>query len=108
MTIELKVLKAVLLLRKINRYSIKEDEVSWTMSCIKNGLLSEQDIDDWIIRLKEDLPGTPGKESEELSEHLAECEAEQEYQERMSMGHVRDEWDDLWDDRARSVGAYRW
>lgn len=28
-----------------------------------------------------------------------------EYEERMSARRERDEWDDLWDDRARSVGA---
>lgn len=111
MTIELKVLKGVLLLRKTNTYTTKEEQIAELMDSLARGILDEKDIDEWIEFLKEDLVKTPEqreKEFEEWRESVAEYEAEQALWECRSWRHERDEWDDLWDDRARSVGAIRW
>lgn len=105
-----KVLKAILLLRKFgNKYQTKEEQIAeqfeWLSTCPD---YTESKIDEWICSLKEELQKTPEEREEEsrrVCEELAQAEAEQEYEERMSMRHDRDEWDDYWDDRAKSVGA---
>lgn len=62
----------------------------------------------WIDDLRQNGLGVRTREEAQRErEEFAEREAELEYQERMSRQRDRDEWDDLWDDRARSVGAVR-
>ena len=85
MAIEQKVLKAILMLRKLgNKSQTKEEQIAEQLQ--------------W---LSEDY----GYTEESIDEELSEREAQMEYEERMSARRERDEWDDLWDDRARSVGA---
>ena len=108
MTLEQKILKAVLMLRKWgNKYQTKEEQIAEQKEWLEKGWTTEEAIDEWINGLREDLAKTPEQREEEsrrFCEELAEREAELEYQERMS-GYGRDEWDDRWDDAARSVGA---
>ena len=109
MTLDQKILKATLMLRRWgNTYQTKDVQraefTKWYTA------ENEKDLDEWIQSLREDLAKTPEQleeESRQFIEELAEREAELEYQERMSMWHERDEWDDLWDDRARDCGAIR-
>lgn len=108
MTVEQKVLKAVLLLRRFNKYQTKEEQIAECFDFLDKGYLTEEDIDDWINSLREELAKAPEQreeESQRFVEELSEREAQMEYNERMSARYERDEWDDLWDDRARSVGA---
>jgi hypothetical protein len=65
-------------------------------------------FEEWVEWLREELAKTPEQREEEsriACEEMAEREAEELYQELQSMRYERDEWDDLWADRARSVGA---
>ena len=108
MTVEQKVLKAVLLLRRFNKYQTKEEQIAECFNSLDKSYLTEEDIDSWIDSLREELAKTPEQREEEsrkFVEELSYREALMEYEERMSARHERDEWDDLWDDRARSVGA---
>ena len=104
-----KILKATLLLRKCgNKYQTKEEQLAEFTEWYTED--READLDEWIQFLKDDLAKTPEqkeKESEEFLERLMEGEWELAKQEMECMRHERDEWDDLWDDRARSVGAIR-
>lgn len=107
MTINQKILKATLLLRKWgNTYQSKEEQIAefteWYTA------ENEKDLDTWIDSLKEDLAKTPEQleeESRNFCEELAELEAQQEYEERVNNRYDHDEWYDLWTDRAISVGA---
>ena len=104
-----KILKAVLMLRKLgNTYTSKEEQIAEQKEWIANGYYSDGSFDEWIDWMRDELAKTPEQREEEsrsACEEMAEREAEMEYQERMASRHYRDEWDDLWDDRARSVGA---
>lgn len=104
-----KILKATLLLRKCgNKYQTKEEQLAEFTEWYTED--READLDEWIQFLKDDLAKTPEqkeKESEEFLERLMEGEWELAKQEMESMRHERDEWDDYWDDQARSVGAIR-
>ena len=90
MAIEQKVLKAILMLRKLgNKSQTKEEQIAEQLQWLSEDYgYTEESIDEWIF-----------------IEELSEREAQMEYEERMSARRERDEWDDLWDDRARSVGA---
>ena len=50
---------------------------------------------------------TETDDDEAFRQRMIDIEAEQAQQEIDSMRIERDEWDDLWDDRARSCGAIR-
>ena len=107
MTLQQKILKATLMLRKLgNRYQTKEEQLVE----FKNWYTAEREseLDEWIEGLKEELAKTPEQleeESQKFCEELAKRETEMEYQERMRCRHDRDEWNDYWADAARSVGA---
>lgn len=107
MTLELKILKATLMLRKWgNKYQTKEEQIAEFTDWYPAE--KEADLDEWIQSLREDLAKTPEQreeESRQFIEELSQREWELAQQEMASMRHDRDEWDDLWDDRARSVGA---
>ena len=110
MAIEQKVLKAILMLRKLgNKSQTKEEQIAEQLQWLSEDYgFTEESIDEWIGWLREKLAKTPEQreaESEQFIEELSEREAQMEYEERMSARRERDEWDDLWDDRARSVGA---
>jgi hypothetical protein len=104
-----KILKATLLLRMVgNKYQTKDEQLAEFTEWYTAD--READLDEWITSLKEELMKTPEqkqKESEEFLEQLMEGEWELAKQEMESMRYERDEWDDYWDDRARSVGAIR-
>ena len=103
------ILKAVLMLRRLgNLYKTKEEQIEEQKRWIAEGFYSEGSFEEWIDWMRGELQKTPEQREEEsriACEELAEREAEMEYQERMSRRYDRDEWDDLWADRARSVGA---
>lgn len=74
----------------------------------RRGIMTDSDFVEWIDSLKADIAKTPEQRAEEAQawvEELAERDAMEAYYEIQSMRHERDEWDDFWDDRARSVGA---
>ncbi len=104
-----KILKATLLLRMVgNKYQTKDEQLAEFTEWYTAD--READLDEWITSLKEELMKTSEqkqKESEEFLEQLMEGEWELTKQEMESMRYERDEWDDYWDDRARSVGAIR-
>lgn len=107
-----KILKAVLMLRKLgNKYQTKEEQIAEQKQWIANGFYTGDSFDEWIDWMREELAKTPEQreaEAERISEEIAEREALQEYQERMSMRSDRDEWDDYWADASRAVGAVNW
>ena len=109
MTIELKVLKGVLMMRQLgNQYQTKEEQIKDQMEWIEKGWLSSKGLDEWIDGLRVELSKTPEQREEEarqFREELSQREWEMAQQEMSYMRHDRDEWDDLWDDRARSCGA---
>lgn len=83
-SIENKILKAVLLLRHFTKRQSKEKQREEARNLYKN---EPNILDEWIQNLKEELKKTPEqreKESEIYCEEIAQIEAEQEYQERMS------------------------
>lgn len=103
------ILKAVLMLRRLgNKYQSKEEQIEEQKRWIAEGYYSDGSFEQWIGWMREDLQKTPEQREEEIQsfyEEMLEREAELEYEERMSRRYDRDEWDDLWADRARSVGA---
>ena len=106
---DLDVLKAVLMLRRCgNTYQTKEAQIEEQKRWLEESPDYANRFHEWIDSLREELKKAPEQLEEEsrmFIEELSNAEAEQEYLERMSMRHERDEWDDYWDDRARSVGA---
>lgn len=109
MELKLKILKATLMLRKLgNKYQTKEEQIAEFTEWFTAD--READLDEWIEGLREELNKTPEQREEEtrmISEEVARREAEQEYNERMANRSDRDEWSDLWEDRARDCGAIR-
>lgn len=107
MTLEQKILKATLMLRRLgNTYQTKEEQIAEFAEWYTKE--NEAELDRWIASMREDLAKTPEEreaEMEAFREELAEREAMMEYEERMSRRNDRDEWDDLWEDRARDAGA---
>lgn len=99
--VELLILKGTLLYIKFYPGLPKEEEREYTRSLVREGFLSKSDLVEWIDRLRDDLHvfEEPSGEYEDYSEGM------EAYYECASLRRERDEWDDLWDDRARSVGA---
>lgn len=85
LTREQKCLKAVLLLRKVNRYTSKEQQLAEVLEWHDNKSI---DIDAWIQSMKEDYAKTPEqleKEREEYWDMVYKAELEEakgEYDER--------------------------
>lgn len=106
MTIKLKILKATLMLRRLgNTYQTKEEQIAEFTEWYNEE--NEADLDEWIDSLRADLQKTPEEleaEAEEFREYLMDREEEM-FEAEFGGRHHRDEWDDLWSDRARSVGA---
>jgi len=94
------------MLRRLgNTYQTKEEQIAEFTEWYTEA--NEADLDSWIDSLREDLHKTPEEleaEAEEFREYLMERD-EQLYYEEFGGRHDRDEWDDLWSDRAREVGA---
>ena len=107
MILELKILKATLMLRRLgNRYQSKEEQIAEFTNWYPKE--NESTLDSWIDSMRIDLAKTPEEreeESRQFIEELSQREWELAQQEMQAMRHDRDEWDDLWDDRARSCGA---
>lgn len=98
-----KILKSTLLLRKLGNktYTIWEQNEE-TEKLYAN---DETALDNWIESMKEEL--SKAKEQRELEaelfrQELSYKEAMGEFAERKA---ERDEWDDYWNDVAKSVGA---
>ena len=104
-----KILKAILMLRRLgNRYQTKEEQIAEQKKWLAEDPTYAERIDEWIDSMREDLAKTPEQreeESRQFIEELSQREWELAQQEMAVMRHERDEWDDFWDDRARSVGA---
>lgn len=106
-----KILKAVLMLRRWgNKSQSKEEQIAEQYQWIEADREYANSLDGWIDSLREDLAMTPeerqAKEEREFEESLIrEEEWERREVARYYEDHDRDEWDDLWADRARSVGA---
>lgn len=78
--IKLKVLKAILLLRKFNRSSSKEEQVAEVNEWIKEGIMTEQSLQEWINGLKEEIAKSPEQQEKESKQFIEEiCKAEAEY-----------------------------
>jgi hypothetical protein len=105
-----KILKAVLMLRRWgNKSQSKEEQIAEQYQWIEADPEYANSLDGWIDSLRKDLSMSPeerrAKEGKEFEEFLAR-EAEWDLQQQeMYRDRERDEWDDLWADRARSVGA---
>ena len=106
MRIELKVLKATLMLRKLgNRYLTKEDQREELRRWYPEN--REEELDAWINDMREELSKTAEQreaESKEALEQMLKQEEEALFKELETSEH-RDEWDDFWADRARDCGA---
>ena len=110
------VLKAVLLLRRWgNKSQSKEEQIAQEKRWLAEDPTYRDGYEEWIESLKEDLAKSPEQReegariaSEELAEAEAEYDAKMAREEMEWLRHERDEWDDLWADRARSVGAVMW
>lgn len=50
------ILKAVLLLRKVNRYTSKEEQIDEVNSWFEKGYMTDAGLQDWISALKEPDP----------------------------------------------------
>ena len=102
------ILKAVLMLRRVgNIYKTKEEQIAEQKDWIAKGIYTDDSFHEWIDWMREELAKTPEQreqESDAVCEEMAEDEAELEYDNR----NYRDEWDDLWADRARECGAQMW
>lgn len=109
LSVEQKLLKGVLMMRRLgNKSQSMEEQMEEQKRWLKEDPSYADRLDEWIDSLREDLAKTPEQLEEEsrlLIEEMSEYEWMQAESELASMRHVRDEWDDLWDDRARSVGA---
>lgn len=87
MTRELNILKAVLLLRKVNTYRTKEEQIADVKTYFKKGYMTDESLQEWIDGLHEELAKSPEqleRESKEDIERLCEMEAEQARQEMES------------------------
>lgn len=83
MTRELNILKAVLLLRKVNTYQTKEKQIDE----VNRYYMSDESLQEWIDSLKEELSKSQEQveaEAKERIERLCEAEAEQARQEMES------------------------
>ena len=50
------ILKAVLLLRKVNRHTSKEEQIAEVNTWFENGYMTDESLQDWISALKEPDP----------------------------------------------------
>ena len=110
MTNDLKILKAILMLRQWgNKYQTKEEQIAEQHRWLKDDPTYAERLDEWIDSLREDLALTPeerrAKEEREFEESIIREEEWDLREQSMYRERERDEWDDLWADRARSVGA---
>lgn len=111
MNTDQKILKAILMLRRWgNKYQTKEEQIAEQHRWLEDDPTYAERLDGWIDSLREDLALTPeerrAKEEREFEESLIREEEWERKQAAMYYtDHDRDEWDDLWADRARSVGA---
>ena len=108
-----KILKAVLMLRRWgNKSKSKEEQIEEQKRWLEEDPAYADVFDDRIQSLREDLAKAPEQleaEREREFEEFLEKETEWDLKEQqMHRGRERDEWDDLWADRARSVGAIGW
>lgn len=103
------IVKAVLLLRRCgNKTATKERQIAEQMEWAETIPGHLDAVPEWIESLEAELRKTPEQKEEEAriwQEDLEKWEAEQARQENEYLRHDRDEWDDLWADRAREVGA---
>ena len=79
--IELKILKAVLLLRNFNTWNTKEEQREEARGWFNTE--NEESLDGWILSLQEELAKTPEereREMEAFREEMAEAEAEELYE----------------------------
>lgn len=84
----LNILKAVLLLRRVNRCNSKEKQIADAEK-----YYTDEQINEWINSLKEDLSKTPEqleKKSQEFIESLCDMEAEQARQEMESFNESKE------------------
>lgn len=108
--LHLKILKAILMLRRWgNKYQTKDEQIAEQYQWLKDDPTYADRLDEWIDSLREDLALTPegrrAKEEREFEESLIREEEWDRRQQEMYRKRDRDEWDDFWADRARSVGA---
>ena len=112
MNTDLKILKAILMLRRLgNKYQTKEEQIAEQKQWLADDPTYAERLDEWIDSLREDLAKTPEQreeESRQFIEELSQREWEQAKQEMAWMRHDRDEWDDFWADRAKDCGAVCW
>ena len=110
MNIEQKILKAVRMLRRlVDTDQTKEELIAEQKHWLEEDPKYAGTLDEWIESMRADLALSPEelevKREQEFQEFL-EREVEWDRQEmEMYRDRDRDEWDDYWDDRARSVGA---
>jgi len=108
-----KILKAVLMLRRWgNKSQSKEEQIKEQKRWLEKDPTYAERFDEWIQSLREDLAKPPEQLEAEHEREFAEfLEREAEWdlrEQQMYRDHSHDEWDDLWADRARSVGAIGW
>lgn len=80
MTRELNILKSVLLLRKFNRSTTKEEQIEEVKMYFADGCMTDESLQEWIDGLKEDLAKSPEQleaEAEEFQRVLEEADAEE-------------------------------
>lgn len=101
------IVKAVLLLRRCgNKTTTKEEQIAEQMKWAETIPGHIDVIPEWIESLRAELRKTPEQREAEERELEAIREAvELEMMECTTDRRNRDEWDDLWADRAREVGA---
>ncbi len=109
---DLEILKAVLMLRRCgNKYQSKEEQIAEQKQWLRDFPEYAEGFDDWVDSMREDLKKTPEQraaEEEAELQYTIERESEIVRKQEMEMfRNDRDEWDDYWDDAARSVGATR-
>lgn len=105
-----KILKGTLLRRRLIEQDgecvytkqTKQEAIDEVIMAMLTGDYKEEDLDSWIESLKADLAKTPEQRAEEENVFLEEID---DYEPEEIWTRERDEWDDLWNDRARSCGA---
>lgn len=89
---QLKILKAVLLLRKINTSQTKEEFIKEINDYLKKGYMTDNDLLEWIDSLKEYPAKWPEQLKAEAEEIERECELlAQQASEEMECYRLRDE-----------------
>lgn len=107
------IVKAVLMLRRLgNKYQTKEEQIAEQERWIAEFEGYAERFGEWVADMRADLAMTEeeaqAKHDKEFAEFL-EREAEWDRKEQaMYREAERNEWDDLWADRARECGAVAW